>query len=393
MPVPPRAPSRGGAPSPFSIRARREPNHVTSSVRPPSTPEPVLVAPLATQGIHQPQPGRRLADNVAVTRGDRFRENLRYTRGRGALEIGIITAVVFVAFSITSLLAPTAFPFLSESNLSGVISQSIPVYAILSIGAGILMITDEFDLSLGANIGFSAIVFIRVTESAGWPIGALVGIAAAVSIALINGVVVIATKIPSFIATLGLGFFWLGASYFVNGTAPAVLASDDGLKTLFAGDFGFFRSQLIWMILIGVVAWVFLHRHKVGNHLFAVGGNAAAAKAISINPVRVKLLAFALLGLMVGVAAILISVRTSAMQPGTTQDYTLLAIAGAVVGGCSLNGGRGSITGMIVGAALIQLIQNGLILAKAPGFYVQLFVGLLIVVAAVFNKLMEGKAS
>ncbi|NQX26628.1 ABC transporter permease [Microbacteriaceae bacterium VKM Ac-2854] len=367
---------------------------MSSPVKPPTSPQPVMVAPLATQGIHQPAPtGRRLSDNVAVTPMERLRENFRYTRGRGALEIGVITALVFIAFCIASLVAPTSFPFLSPSNLSGVISQSIPVYAILSIGAGILMITDEFDLSLGANIGFSAIVFIRVTESSGWPIGALVGIAAAVSIALINGIVVIATKIPSFIATLGLGFFWLGASFFVNGTAPAVLRADEGLKMIFAGDFGVFRSQLIWMLIIGVAAWVFLHRHKTGNHLFAVGGNAAAAKAISINPVKVKLLAFGILGLMVGIAAVLISVRTNAMQPGTTQDYTLMAIAGAVVGGCSLNGGRGSITGMIVGAALIQLIQNGLILAKAPGFYVQLFVGLLIVVAAVFNKLMEGKAS
>jgi simple sugar transport system permease protein len=96
---------------------------------------------------------------------------------------------------------------------------------------------------------------------------------------------------------------------------------------------------------------------------------------------------------MVGLASILISVRTSSMQSGSTEDYTLMAIAAAVVGGTSLLGGRGTIIGMIVGAALIRIIENGLILGKAPGFYIQLFVGLIIVVAAIFNKLMEGKAS
>jgi simple sugar transport system permease protein len=127
--------------------------------------------------------------------------------------------------------------------------------------------------------------------------------------------------------------------------------------------------------------------------VYAVGGNAAAAKAVSIKPNVVRLQAFAFLGFMTGIAAVLIAVRTADMQPGTTADYTLLAIAAAVVGGCSLTGGRGSVFGMIIGAALILTIENGLILGQAPGFYVQLFLGVSIVIAAVFNRFMEGKAT
>lgn len=354
--------------------------------------EHVLTAPAPTASVAVP---RRLADGRPDGLLDRIRESIRYTRGRGALEISVIFLLVLAGFSIASLVAPADFPFLSSSNISGVISQSVPVLALLAIGAGILMIAGEFDLSLGASLGFSAIVFIRTSEAVGWGLGIAAAIASAVAIAVLNGVVVIVTKIPSFIATLGLGFFWTGASFFVNGTAPAILAGskDATLANLFAGDLGIIRAQLIWMVVVGAIAWVFLHRHKKGNHIFAVGGNAMAAKAISINPARVKLLAFAIFGVMVGLAAVLISVRTNSMQPGSTEVYTLMAIAGAVVGGCSLNGGRGSVIGMVVGAALIRLIENGLILAKAPGFYVQLFVGVLIVIAAVFNKLMEGKAS
>jgi len=353
----------------------------------------VLTAPVSTTSVATRS--RTLSDSVPTTFGERVRDSIRYTRGRGALEIGIIFLAVLIGFIIAGLVAPNDFPFLASSNLSGVISQSIPVLALLGIAAGILMIAGEFDLSLGANLGFSAIVFIRVSEEIGWGWGVAAALGSGIGIALVNGLIVVVTKIPSFIATLGMGFFWVGASFFVNGTSPAILsgAKDDVLTTLFVGDFGVFRMQLVWLVIMGVVGWLFLHRHKLGNHIFAVGGNAQAAKAISINPGRVKLLAFGIFGALVAFAAILIAVRTNSMQPGSTVDYTLMAIAAAVVGGTSLLGGRGSIIGMIIGAALIRIIENGLILAKAPGFYIQLFVGLIIVVAAIFNKLMEGKAS
>jgi len=173
--------------------------------------------------------------------------------------------------------------------------------------------------------------------------------------------------------------------------AEPVVKTETMVK-VFAGDYGYIHSQLFWLVGLGVVTWFLLHRHRWGNKIYAIGGNRAAAAAVSIKPNVVRLQAFAFLGLMTGIAGVLIAVRTSTMQPATTQDYTLLAVAAAVVGGCSLTGGRGTIFGIIMGAALIRTIENVLILGKAPGFYVQLFVGVCIVVAAVFNKVMEGKA-
>jgi ribose/xylose/arabinose/galactoside ABC-type transport system permease subunit len=161
---------------------------------------------------------------------------------------------------------------------------------------------------------------------------------------------------------------------------------------VFAGDLGWIHSQVIWLLVIGAISWLFLHRHRFGNKIYAVGGNRAAAAAVSIKPNAVRLQAFAMLGVMTGIVGVLIAVRTGTMQPATTEDYTLLAFAAAVVGGCSVSGGRGTIIGMIVGAVLIVTIQDLLILGQAPGFYVQLFVGVFIVAAATINNLMEGKA-
>ncbi|WAH96210.1 hypothetical protein OW521_17545 [Arthrobacter sp. MMS18-M83] len=157
-------------------------------------------------------------------------DNLQYVRGRGALEIGIIFVVLIAAFSIASLASPTTFPFLSQQNLSAVISQAVPVFGILGIGAGILMVAGEFDLSLGANVGFSAIVFIRTSESFGWGWGIPAALLTAIGIALLNGLIVVITRIPSFIATLGMGFFWVGGAIFVNGTI-APLSPRDRART------------------------------------------------------------------------------------------------------------------------------------------------------------------
>lgn len=339
---------------------------------------------------------RRLADSQPTTPMGKFKDTVYYLRGRGALEISIVFGVILLAFIVASLANSAGFPFLNSNNLSGVLSQNIPVLAILAIGAGVLMIAGEFDLSIGAVIGVCGVVFIRVSNEAGWPTAFLVTVLVGVAVMLVNGLIVVVTKIPSFIATLGMSFFWTGASIFINGLTPATFnpgVRSETMVNLFAGDFGYFRSQILWLILIGIATWFVLHRHRVGNKIFAVGGNAAAAAAVSIKPTVVRLQAFAFMGLMTGIAASLIVARTSGMQPGTTADYTLLAIAAAVVGGCSLTGGRGSIFGMVIGAALILTIQNGLILAKAPGFYVQLFLGLSIVIAAVFNRYMEGKAT
>lgn len=360
-----------------------------------SPDEPVLTQSLETAAIPRV---RGLSDKKPEGFVSRVRYELQFIRGRGAFEISIVFALLLAGYITASSLDPTGFAFLNPNNLSGVISQAIPVLAILGLAAGILMIAGEFDLSLGFALTFNAIIFLRAVEYFGWFVGILAGLLSGIFVALVNGLIVVISKIPSFIATLGMSFFWGGASIFINGTTPAMLnpgPNRDVLESLFTQDFGIFRSQLIWLILVGLSAWLFMHRHKLGNHIFAVGGNASAAKAISINPNRVKLLAFAIFGGLVGLASILIAVRTSSIQPGgtATESFTLFAIAAAVVGGTSLNGGRGSVIGIIVGASLIELIRNGLLLAKAPGFYITLFVGVTIVIAAIFNKLMEGKAS
>lgn len=357
-----------------------------------------ITEPLSTEAITTV---RRLADNKPSTFLGKIRHNLQFIRGRGAFEISIVALLLVAVYVAWGVIDPDNFKFLSSANLSGVLTQSIPLLGILAIAVGILMVAGEFDLSLGFALAFNAVIFIRVYEMTGnvW-IGVVSALASGTIVALINGAIVVYTKIPSFIATLGMGFFWGGAGLFVNGPNAVALPTEntkdgDLFHFIFAQDFGFFRSQIVWLVVVGVVAWFFLHRHKLGNHIFAVGGNPAAATAISINPNKVRLMSFAIYGFLVGLASVIFIARIPSVSPSgtTTQDFMLFAIAAAVVGGTSLVGGKGSIIGMIVGAALIELIKDGLILGFNAGIYMQLFVGVTIVLAAIFNKYMEGKAS
>lgn len=335
---------------------------------------------------------RTLADSAPTTTGDRLKERFRQIRGRGALEIGLVFALVQLGCIVYYLVDPVGFPYLEKSNFN-VLSQSIPVLAILAIGAGVLIIAGEFDLSLGANFTFCALVFTRwyADGASAWTATGM-AIVTGVAIALLNALLVTKAKIPSFIVTLGMMLFWEGAALFYNGTTAALMVPSETVKQVFTADLGFFRGQVLWLLGIGVLFWLLIHRHRLGNHVFAVGGNPAAARAISINPDRVKIIAFGILGLCVALAAVLTAVRTGSVQPGAGRGMELKAIAAAVVGGVALSGGRGSVLGMVLGAALILTVQDILLLGGAPGFYLDLFVGLIIVAAAFFNRMIEGKA-
>jgi ribose/xylose/arabinose/galactoside ABC-type transport system permease subunit len=146
------------------------------------------------------------------------------------------------------------------------------------------------------------------------------------------------------------------------------------------------EAAFIWFVGMTVIFWILLHHHKLGNHFYAVGGNKEAATAIGINPNRVKMIAFSIAGFCAALAGILAASRVGSIQPGQGSGLELQAIAACVIGGLALTGGRGTVLGIFLGAALIYTIQDVLLLVRAPGFYLEVFVGLLIVGAAIFNE-------
>lgn len=301
-------------------------------------------------------------------------------------DILVVFIVVQLACIAGGLLFPDSFRYLSPANIS-VQLKAIPVLGVIALGVGILMISGEFDLSVGANYTFTAIVMATMVQDGksafiAAPVALLIGI----FIGLLNSFVTLRFNIPSFIATLGAMLFWRGMTLFYHGATSLRFRPEQAFSDLMAGAVGPFEAAFLWFLALTVLFWAILHHHKLGNHFFAVGGNKQAANAIGINPDRTKAIAFGIAGFCAALSGILSTARVGSILPGSGLGLELTAIAACVIGGLSLTGGRGTIIGIFLGAVLMYTIQDVLLLARAPGFYLDIFVGVLIVVAAIFNE-------
>ena len=313
-----------------------------------------------------------------------FFDNIRSKPAGGIL---ILFCTIQIIAILGGLLYPEHFRYLNPANLA-VLLKSMSPLGIMAIGVGVLMISGEFDLSVGTLYTFCAIVTATmVKEYALSPyLAMLVGIIVGIIAGLIHGNIVNRFTIPSFIVTLGAMLLWKGGTLLYHGAKSLRYKYEsETYKTVLTGDIGVVDASFLWFIGVGIVFYFIVHHHKIGNHFFAVGGNPEAAIAIGINPKRVKLIAFAIAGGCAALSGVVAMSRVGSVQPGGGLGLELEAIAACVIGGCALMGGRGSIIGIMLGTALIYTIQDLLLLLRAPGFYFEMFVGGLIVLAVIIN--------
>jgi|TARA_A100001391_G_scaffold190664_5_gene163394 ribose/xylose/arabinose/galactoside ABC-type transport system permease subunit len=316
---------------------------------------------------------------------------LRRLLANPAGSIMLVFALIQIACIVWALLYPDDFRYLSPQNLA-ILMRAVPVLGCLALGVGILMIAGEFDLSVGSVYALTAIV-MAVQVSAGMsgflaaPLAVLLGVA----IGVLNGLITLRFNLPSFIVTLGGLLFWRGAVLLYNGAVQVRFDPEPIFTEIFAGTLLGFNAAFLWFLALTFAFYMLVHHHRFGNHVFATGGNRPAATAIGINTGRVKIIAFAIAGGMAAVAGILATARVGSVQPGQGTGLELQAIAACVIGGLSLRGGRGSIIGVFLGALLIHTITNVLLLLRAPGFYLEMFIAVLIVGASILNQLIDGR--
>ena len=314
----------------------------------------------------------------------KFIDNIRSKPAGGIL---LLFCTIQVVAIIAGLLYPENFRYLNPANIA-VLLKSMSALGIMAIGVGILMISGEFDLSVGTLYTFCAIVTATmVKEYALSPyLAMIIGIIVGIIAGLIHGNIVNRFTIPSFIVTLGAMLLWKGGTLLYHGAKSLRYKYEsETYKTVLTGDIGVIDASFLWFIGVGIVFYFIVHHHKIGNHFFAVGGNPEAAIAIGINPKRVKLIAFSIAGGCAALSGVVAMSRVGSVQPGGGLGLELEAIAACVIGGCALMGGRGSILGIMLGTALIYTIQDLLLLLRAPGFYFEMFVGGLIVLAVIIN--------
>ncbi|MBX9457973.1 MAG: ABC transporter permease [Rhizobium sp.] len=330
-----------------------------------------------------------MADTTHPPSRTRQQSLLKQIMAMPAGGILLVFVTLQIACILGALIYPDDFRYLSPQNLT-ILMKAVPVLGCLALGAGVLMIAGEFDLSIGSVYTFTAILMATLVEGGlSAFIAAPIGILAGVLIGMLNGTITLRFGLPSFIVTLGGLLFWRGAVLLYNGAVQVRFDPEPAFTSLFSGTLFGLNAAFIWILVLVAAFHLLLHRHRFGNHVFATGGNPGAATAIGINTGRVKLIAFAIAGGMAAVAGILATSRVGSVQPGQGAGLELQAIAACVIGGLSLRGGRGTIIGVFLGVLLIHTMTDVLLLLRAPGFYLDMFIATLIVVAAIFNHLIE----
>lgn len=300
----------------------------------------------------------------------------------GKYGIYIVFLILFVALSIANS------NFLSVQNILNLIRQ-ISFNGILAIGMTFVIITGGIDLSVGPVLAFSALVAASLSVSDGsaipLPFAILAGLAIGLACGAVNGWLVSKLNLPPFIVMLGTMTIYKGFALLYCGGRPILKPTPQfawiGQGTIFGIGFPIF----IYLFVI-LISYYLLHCSKFGRHLYAVGGNETAAKAAGINTFRIKLLAYVISGLFAAVVGITLASRVNAASPVAGDGYELDAIAAAVIGGTSMSGGVGTITGTIVGAFIIGIISNGLDLMNVSAYYQLIVKGVIIIVAVLLDR-------
>jgi len=275
-----------------------------------------------------------------------------------------------------------------------------PAYWIgfLAIGVTFVIITGGIDLSLGTSMICSALIGGMLFRDFGLPlwvclicvvfVGTIIGI--------INGLLVTRLRLPPFIATLGMMMVTRGFGSIVTSTTaktyPSLLEEGGWFAQTFLRS-GNFPIGAVWLFLYLILAFIILNKTKVGRYIFAIGSNEEAVRLSGINVANWKCVAYAISGFSVGIGAIFYAAFATTINPGTGNGFELEAIAGVIIGGTSLSGGVGSVTGTIIGVLIMAVLRAGLQSMSLPAPFQLFFTGLIVIVAVWLDMYRVRKAN
>jgi ribose transport system permease protein len=304
-------------------------------------------------------------------------------RGRVAERLrtlGIVASfvLVFVFFSLTSS------DFLSAANLTQVALQS-SINAVIAVGMTLVIATAGIDLSVGSMAGLGSVVAALALTGSSGAVGILVGLGVGLLGGLANGLLVARARLAPFIVTLGALSLYRGLALVVTNGEP-VYNLPVGFRTVVAGSVGPIPVPAIIAVVIAVLAHILLRHTSFGEHIIAVGGNEEAARLCGVPTARVKVLVYAIAGVLSALGGLILIGRIGAAEPIGGTGYELDAIAAAVIGGASLMGGTARIGGTLLGAVILGALRNGLTLLNVPSFYQQVASGLVIILAVLLDR-------
>jgi len=311
-----------------------------------------------------------------------------FTTLRGSLQQLLAFASLIIIVIFFSIASPH---FFTSNNIVSILTAAT-VTGILALGTTFVIITGGIDLSIGTGMilcGVMAGVFLTYW---GWPLiaGVIGAILFGALLGFINGVNIAVLKIPPFIATLGMMLIAAGLALVISGTKPIYfndVPEFQQIMNLSIIPGARFPLGVLIFILMIVVAAIVLSRTIVGRYTFSIGSNEAATALSGVNVTKWKIIIYSMSGLFVGLAGVLSASRLSSAQPTGGMGLELEAIAAVVIGGTSLQGGKGSIIGTVIGALIMAVLTNGLRIISVPQEWQSVAVGCVILIAVYLDML------
>ena len=304
-------------------------------------------------------------------------------------EIGVLLLLV-VLCAVVAVASPQ---FLSVTNLQNV-GRLVGTYGIFSIGVGIVIITGGIDLSVGSICALLGILLSMMLVEWHWPAGVALAavIALGACLGAIHGLLITRLKLQPFIVTLCGLLLYRGAARYIARDSTKGFGTGEGfewLRALASGSVAGVPMPFVIMCVMAVLAWLLVHRSVWGRHLFAVGHNEEAAHYSGVNTRGVVAGAYVISGTLAAVSAVIIAFYTNSISPASHGNfYELYAIAAAVVGGCSLRGGEGSVLGIVMGTALLQVLRNLVNLLDIPSSLDFAVMGAVILIGAIADQVL-----
>ncbi|QUH28330.1 ABC transporter permease [Vallitalea guaymasensis] len=292
-----------------------------------------------------------------------------------------MVVILFIMIIVMTMIKPI---FINTSNIINIFKQ-VAVIGTIAYGVTLIIITGGIDLSSGSVVALVGVVVASFSAPGdNIIIAIIIGLLVGALCGAINGIVLSYTGIPPFIATLGMMTIARGAALLYTNGRP-ISNIDESLLVLGTGKIGPVPIAVIIFLLAGLLTHIILRKSTFGKSIYAIGGNEQAAIVCGLNVKKIKILIYTFAGVMSAVGGIVLTARVSSGNPTAGLSYELDAIASAVIGGTSLSGGVGYISGTIIGALIIGVLNNGLTLIGVSPYWQQVVKGLIIVGAVILD--------
>lgn len=309
-------------------------------------------------------------------------------------DIGIFVLLV-VLCTVTSLLNPKFISLVNLTNMANLIG----LFGIFSIGLGLIIITGGIDLSVGSMLALTGVLLaMALTEWHWfWPLAALGAVILPMLLGWVHGTLITRMRIQPFIITLCGLLIYRGLARFIAQDNTKGFGGAEGFETLqqlAKGKLFGIPMPFVILIIVAVIMWFVLHRSIYGRYLLAVGRNEEAARFSGINTRWVIASSYIVAGFLTGISGILFAFYTNSISPSNHGNfYELYGIAAAVLGGCSLRGGEGSIIGIVIGTALLQVLQNLVNLLGIPSSLNFAVMGAVVLIGVLADQIFKNRAA